>query len=390
MVNKIKIFRMVFFIIILFSDIKIQKYIMLNIVLDSITNKENFISKTKAIRKGKLFLEQCLKGRLNNKIKFQIAKKPKVTLIIPLYNTGKLIKFIVRSVQNQNIDDIEIILINDFSIDNGLTLKTIQQLKEEDPRIILINNRKNMGILYSRCIGVLKSKGEYIMNLDHDDFIFDENIFETGYISAKFGNFDIISFTYVISKDYNFKIKEPSYINIKHNFIVTQPRLSSYPLFENDKFSYHDYTIWAKLYKNDIYKKSVNFLTFERYSVFNTYNEDLIGLFTICNVAKNYKYIKKYGVYHRDFNKSASYTAKEEKRVFDDIFFSEIIFDLGKEQFKKYGAIFLIQRVYLSNNKNNNYLLKVLNKIMHCELIKEKYKKEIKFKFWKLLINKNC
>jgi len=113
-------------------------------------------------------------------------------------------------------------------------------------------------------------------------------------------------------------------------------------------------------------------------------------LFTICNVANNYKYIKKYGVYHRDFNKSASYTAKEEKRVFDDIFFSEIIFDLGKEQFKKYGAIFLIQRVYLSNNKNNNYLLKVLNKIMNCELIEEKYKREIKFKFGKLLVNKNC
>ena len=61
----------------------------------------------------------------------------------------------------------------------------------------------------------------------------------------------------------------------------------------------------------------------------------------------------------------------------------------GKDQFKKYGAIYLIERVYLSNSKNNNYLLKVINKIMHCELIKEKYKKEIKFKFWKLLVNKN-
>ena len=52
------------------------------------------------------------------------------------------------------------------------------------------------------------------MNLDHDDFIFDENIFDTSYKSAKIGKFDIISFTYVISEDYKFEINESPYINI--------------------------------------------------------------------------------------------------------------------------------------------------------------------------------
>jgi glycosyltransferase involved in cell wall biosynthesis len=64
--------------------------------------------------------------------------------------------------------DIEIILVNDFSTDN--TLLTIQKLKDEDPRIKIINNEKNMGILYSRSIGVLKAKGKYILALDQDDF----------------------------------------------------------------------------------------------------------------------------------------------------------------------------------------------------------------------------
>ena len=52
--------------------------------------------------------------------------------------------------------DIEIILVNDFSTDN--TLLTIQKLKDEDPRIKIINSEKNMGILYSRSMGVLKIK----------------------------------------------------------------------------------------------------------------------------------------------------------------------------------------------------------------------------------------
>ena len=64
--------------------------------------------------------------------------------------------------------DIEIILVNDFSKDNSL--KIIEEIKKEDPRIKIINNYKNMGILYSRCIAVLKAKGEYILNLYQDNF----------------------------------------------------------------------------------------------------------------------------------------------------------------------------------------------------------------------------
>ena len=272
------------------------------------------------MRKGKIYLSQCLKGRLINKA-FKISTNPKVTIIIPAYNTGNLIKLILRSIQNQNHLDIEIILINDYSNDNNITLEIIDKLKDEDPRIIIINNKKNMGILYSRCIGVLQSKGEYIMNLDHDDFIFDEDVFDAKYKSAKNGSFDILSFTRIISKNYNFEIKNTWYFNIPHNYIVTQPRLSSHPSFQNDKFHYHDHTIWAKLYKNNVYKNAVNFLTFERYSIFNTYNEDLIGLFVICNIAENYKHIKKYGVYHKNYINSTSHIAKKKKTIFNNFFF---------------------------------------------------------------------
>ena len=48
-----------------------------------------------------------IKGILNEEI-FEISKNPKVSMIIPLYNTGELIKYVVRSIQNQNMEDIEI------------------------------------------------------------------------------------------------------------------------------------------------------------------------------------------------------------------------------------------------------------------------------------------
>ena len=85
--------------------------------------------------------------------------------------------------------DIEIILINDASTDN--TVKIIEELQKEDYRIEIINNERNMGILYSRCIGALNAKGKYITPLDHDDFFFDDDVLEVIYEEAERTNFDI-------------------------------------------------------------------------------------------------------------------------------------------------------------------------------------------------------
>ena len=357
-----------------------------NIFVDNFDKQKNDNPETKSILKGKQYIDLCLKNQLIKNFKIQFTINPRITVIIPVYNTGDIIISVIRSIQNQNINDIEILLINDFSTDSNYTLKIIENLREEDPRIMLINNKKNMGILYSRSIGVLNAKGEYIMNLDHDDLIFDQDVFDIGYKAALNGNFDIISLMYVISNNYHAQIKEilPYDNKIPHNKIVFQPELSIYTLFKNDEFKYFDYTIWAKFFKNVIYKKAVNTLTYGRYSVFNSYNEDLIGIFVICNLAHSYKYIRKFSVFHRRNAGTASFTAISENRIFDDIFFSEVILDLAKNQFKKYGAIFLENRAKYSSDKNNRYLMNVLHKIKVCKYIEEKYKEKLKIKFFKL------
>ena len=60
-------------------------------------------------------------------------------------------------------------MVNDFSTDE--TLSMVEEFQKEDPRIKIINNQKNMGILYSRSIGALSAKGEYIFPLDNDDML---------------------------------------------------------------------------------------------------------------------------------------------------------------------------------------------------------------------------
>ena len=121
-------------------------------------NKNKNYSREEALTRGRNFLNICLEEKLINNIKFTKLNKPKITVIVPIYNSEQYIKKNIRSIQNQNMKDIEIILVNDASTDN--TIKIIEELKKEDYRIKLINNERNMGILYSRCIGALNSKGK--------------------------------------------------------------------------------------------------------------------------------------------------------------------------------------------------------------------------------------
>ena len=128
---------------------------------------------------------------LTSKI-FNISKNPKISVIIPIYNKEKIIKRTLRSIQNQNMKDIEIILVNDYSTDN--TLKVINQFQNDDPRIKIINNKKNKGTLYSRCIGTLHSTGYYILPLDNDDMYLDGDIFDVLYNEGNNNNLDIVKF----------------------------------------------------------------------------------------------------------------------------------------------------------------------------------------------------
>ena len=67
----------------------------------------------------------------------------------------------LRSIQNQFFDNIEIILVDDFSLDNSI--KIIDNLQKDDERIVLIKHNYNKGTLISRINGILKSKGKYII-----------------------------------------------------------------------------------------------------------------------------------------------------------------------------------------------------------------------------------
>lgn len=131
---------------------------------------------------------------------------PKVSIIVPVYNTAKYLKQCIDSLTNQTLNEIEIIIINDCSPDNSSDIIT----SYKDKRIKIINHNKNMGIGKSRNDGIKKATGKYIAFVDSDDFV-DLNMYEKYYNFANANNLDFVTGFY--NKVLNNKI-----INFKNDY----------------------------------------------------------------------------------------------------------------------------------------------------------------------------
>ena len=114
--------------------------------------------------------------------KLQKIEKPKISVVIPMYNEEKNVIQIIRSIQNQSLQEIEIVCVNDNS--NDKTFSILNSLKEIDPRILIINNKINRGVLYNRIYGAMESNGEYVTFVDADDCLCNINIFKIAYETA--------------------------------------------------------------------------------------------------------------------------------------------------------------------------------------------------------------
>ena len=95
--------------------------------------------------------------------------EPKISVIVPIYNSEKYLKKCIDSILNQTLEDIEIILINDGSKDNShlICLEYQEKFKE---KIKYINNI-NIGCSATRNLGIKEAKAEYITFVDSDDYI---------------------------------------------------------------------------------------------------------------------------------------------------------------------------------------------------------------------------
>lgn len=105
--------------------------------------------------------------------KNQITEKKKLSIIIPVYNVENFIEKCAESLLSQDYEDIEYLFVNDCTPDNSITV--LQSVVDRYPNrcVRIVNHSKNCGIATTRNTGVRNANGEYIMQIDSDDYLED-------------------------------------------------------------------------------------------------------------------------------------------------------------------------------------------------------------------------
>lgn len=114
--------------------------------------------------------------------------KPKVSIIVPVYNVEKYLDRCMESLLNQTLKDIEIILVDDGSPDNCPQM--CDDYAKKDSRVKVVH-KQNAGLGYARNSGLDVASGEYVAFVDSDDYV-DTSMYETLWNEACSSKMDVV------------------------------------------------------------------------------------------------------------------------------------------------------------------------------------------------------
>lgn len=215
--------------------------------------------------------------------------KNKITVIIPVYNAEKTISKTIYSITKQSYSNIEIIIIDDCSTDQSLSI--CYNFIKNDKRIKVIEHNINLGVEISRITGISNTSGEYICFVDADDWLPNKSLEIMIEKSLKF-DADIVVGNHIrVIDKYNF-FKKMSKYEINTNLLVTHEEfmLKYYKSF----FGIYNFsvTMWGKLYKSEILHGKIPKFGFN-------YGEDLVFNLKIFTYAKKILFIDDFVYFYR-------------------------------------------------------------------------------------------
>lgn len=332
---------------------------------------------------------------LEDKIKLKKQKIPDITIIITIYNQAHCLFKCLRSIQNQSLKNIEIIIVDDCSLDNSSEI--IEEFQKEDPRIIFIEHEANEGTIKARSDGIRKAKGKYITIIDGDDAFIHKDILKNSLYIAQKANIDVVEFQIGIYKDESFFGRTKNYPDLNLTYIVQQPELRTKFIltFNNFPGDLRNRGICGKLIKKELFNKILLYIGKEFTDDFIIEAEDTIMAISILHLANSYYLMKELGYYYsidknrKNFSKSKNKLCKPNNKIKNFSFFKFLKFLVGKtdknekEQIMAYKEITTyINYNYYFNNfqmKKEHYeiLFYIFNKTLEFEFLNKNQKDEI-------------
>ena len=332
---------------------------------------------------------RSLINKYTNKDNLYLKKNPLISIIIPLFNNKN--EYILRSIMSievQTFKNIEIIYINDCSENDSKFFLNI--LKIIDKRILLINNKKNRGILYSKSLGVRLSRGKYVIVIDQDDIILSKNLLSVLYENSERYKLDILQFKSLIFFEDNKKVKfRPDKKFPEYGSIITQPKLGEIKNYLNYSLGFTHF-LWDKIIKRNIYLKALNFLGEDLVNSKIVQREDHIIIFPLYKYAERYMKINFDG--HLKMKNKGQITnninAQKSSLVYDEFTFLYFLYNNTKENekekhifFREFLVIIKALKVCIKVNNDNIRLLvfKICNFSLKSKFINNSKNKILKF-----------
>lgn len=348
---------------------------------------------------------------------------PKISVIIPVYNSEKYLNKCISSILKQTFKDIEIICVDDYSSD--ASLKILKEFAKQDSRIKVIHLNKNKRAGGARNAGLKVARGKYITFIDSDDCV------ENKYCEVLYNAIEKQCADIVIAKISNYtNSNDPTLIDLKNKFDKIYQQ--TYQTGGLINFSMNDDTRFrvgpvAKLYKAEIIKsKNLKFpeniiqedeafywyymlevsrvyvveeilynrLLHEKSIMYQKYieNKNVEDYLSILNYI--YNYLKKNNVLEKYFDAFKRYFLRAKKSILNNKMFDFDELAMLTENFKilelKFGINQEKSNTQNSINKRLSVVIPVYNALDDVKLLLKSLRKNFNFKLGNILIVNDC
>ena len=302
-----------------------------------------------------------------------------ITIIIPCYNAEKTVGKCIASLLSQTYDNLEIIAINDGSIDD--TELVLKRLSEKDKRLKYMN-QENKGVSYSRNMGIINSKGKYIAFVDSDDYV-QKNYIKCMHDVLIKERAQLAVCKYIIIKNHHYIYGKRGTIADKKSLI----REMMIPKYDIASFCFNRLYIRDILLNNDLlFDNDIHVCEDVLFNYqYLTYVENV----AVCNKhLYNYVINKNGTMFSADFNPNKITANKAYSKM---LAYCHDAYE--KEMIEKSATLFnliLKRQIYKSHYPVDSKNLKMINKMLRMnpigflrEEINMKYK--IAYPFWALI-----
>ena len=226
------------------------------------------------------------------------------SIIVPIYNAQNYIAQCARSLFGQNFKNIEYIFVDDCSSDNslGILKEVLKEFPDRYTSVKIIKNHKNMGVSFTRKVGMESTTGQYVIQIDSDDWV-DLDMCNAFYKKIKETNADIICSDY-----YENYLGRQDYIEQNYGKDV----------------DYFKAILDGRLHGslcNKMIKRSL-FVDNNIYPIlgFNLFEDKFVSL-RLFFFSNKVEYINSAFLHYRQYDKSFTNQPVNESQIYDTIFF---------------------------------------------------------------------